>query len=146
MGTGVVASPASLRPAKVASFWHTLVVLGVQVVLSARGFIKVGEVRSIANPDRTTMYQHTIFFQWMVFAIVVVGLRLHGTSVYAVLGQRWRSLQQFFEDLAIGFLLLMTSIVVPAILGPHLDAGNSDKAVQFLLPQTGREIAWWVVL
>jgi membrane protease YdiL (CAAX protease family) len=142
MQTGTVAAPASNRG--VASWWHTVLVLGVQAALAVRGFMHAGQARATANPDRITMYQHTIFFQWMVFVLLIIGVRLHGSSLYAILGERWQSAQQFFTDLGIGFLLLMTSIMMPAIFGPHQP--GADKAVEFLLPQTSTEIAWWIVL
>src|SRR5438270_6235574 len=129
----------------VASLWHTMLVLGVELVLTVRGFMHTSQVRSMTNPDRVMMYQHTIFFQWIVFVLVICGVRLHGTSLYAVLGERWRSLRQVFTDLGIGFLLLIPSLMLPAILGPR-EAGSADKAVQFLLPQSSAEVAWWIVL
>src|SRR3954471_23833938 len=52
------------EPSRVASLWHTLLVLGVEVVLSVRGFMRANHAASIPNPDRLTIYQHTIFFQW----------------------------------------------------------------------------------
>jgi membrane protease YdiL (CAAX protease family) len=145
MQNGAVLAPAQ-GASRAASPWHTILVLAVEATLSVRGFMHAGHARSMVNPDRVTMYQHTIFFQWMVFVLVIVGVRLHGTSLYAVLGERWRNMRQVGVDLGIAFALLMSSIMVPAIFGPHQDGASADKAIQFLLPQRGAEIAWWIVL
>jgi uncharacterized protein len=145
MQNGAVRARAE-GPVGVASLWHTLLVVGVEVVLSVRGFMHASQARSMANPDRITMYQHTIFFQWVVFVLVILGVRLHGSSLYAVLGDRWRSARQVFTDIGIGFLLLISSIMLPALFGPHQESGGPDKAIQFLLPQSGAEIAWWIFL
>lgn len=139
------AAPVNARPPLIASPWHTGIVLGVQIALSVRGYLRSDQMRGAIHPDRISLYEHTIFFQWMVFVLVIVGVRLHGTSLYAVLGERWRSLQQLITDLGIGFLLLMASIMVPAIFGPHLQSA-ADLATQFLLPRSRGEIAGWIAL
>ena len=140
MQSGVVSATAAPKP--IASLWHTLLVLAVQVTASARGFMHVGHARAMTNPDRITMYQHTIFLQWIVFAIVIAGVRLHGTSLYAVLGERWRSLQQVLTDAGIGFMLLMASVIVPAILGQRHDRQarwiEHDLAYAMCLPKPRR--------
>lgn len=139
------AAPTSGRLPLIASPWHTVIVLGVQIALAVRGYLRSGEMRNAIHPDRISLYGHTIFFQWMVFALVIAGVRLQGTSLYTVLGERWRSLQQLITDLGIGFLLLVALIMVPAIFGPHSQSAE-DLATQFLLPRGGAEIAGWVVL
>jgi uncharacterized protein len=137
--------PVNARVRLIASPWHTAIVLGVQIALSVRGYLRSHQMRDAIVTNRISLYEHTIVFQWMVFVLVIVGVRLHGTSVYEVLGERWRSLQQLVTDAAIGLLLLLASIMVPAIFGPHSQSGV-DPATQFLLPRSGTEIAGWIAL
>lgn len=129
----------------IASPWHTAIVLCLQTTLSVRGYLRWAQVRGELHLDRISLYEHTIFFQWMVFVLVIVGVRLHGTSLFAVLGERWRSLQQLLADVGISLLLLMASVMVPAIFGPH-SKSTDDLATQFLLPRGGTEVAGWVAL
>jgi uncharacterized protein len=145
MEAKLVAAPIPGRMQLIASPWHTALVLAVQTALSVRGYLRSGQMRGMVNPDRISLYEHTILFQWIVFALVVVGLRLRGTSLYAVLGERWRSLQQLTTDVGISFLLLVASIMAPGMFGPHSQSA-ADLATQFLLPRSGSEIAGWIAL
>jgi membrane protease YdiL (CAAX protease family) len=90
------------------------------------------------------MYERTILFEWLVLGLVLVGVWLNGSSLFAVLGDRWRSSRQFLRDVGIGLLFLIASIMVTSMAGPH--GGTGDKATQFLLPQGRVEIALWIVL
>ena len=137
-------APVGDRLRLIASPWHTAVVLGVEIALAIRGYLRAGQMRAAIHPDRMSLYGRTLFFQWMVFGLVIVGVRLYGASVYTVLGERWRSLHQLATDVGIGFLLLFASILVPTIIGPH--SQSADLATQFLLPRGSAEIAGWIAL
>jgi membrane protease YdiL (CAAX protease family) len=137
--------PVSARARLIASPWHTAIVLGVQIALSFRGYLRSHQMRDALVTDRISLYEHTMVFQWVVFVLVIVGVWLHGTSVYEVLGEHWRGLQQLVTDAGIGFLLLLASIMVPAIFGLHSQS-SADLATKFLLPRSGAEIAGWISL
>jgi len=128
----------------VASSWHALLVLGVIAVLLFRGKIQADQMRIAANPDRITLYERTILFEWLTLGLVLAGVWFRGTSLLAVLGKRWGSAREFFRDAGIGLLFLIASVVVTSIGGAHGGAG--DKAIQFLLPRGRVEIALWIVL
>jgi hypothetical protein len=144
METDVQAEARSdtLRP--VASVWHTVVVLAVVGALAFRGKLRAEQMRALVNPDRISIYEHTILFEWLVLGLVLVGVWLSGSSLFTVLGDRWRSARQFLRDVGIGVLFLMASIMVTSIVGSHGGAG--DKGTRFLLPQGGVEMALWVAL
>jgi uncharacterized protein len=143
METAVLAdSPDTYAP--VASLWHTGVVLVVIGALAFRGNLQADHLRAVPNPDRISMYEHTILFEWLVLALVLAGVLLRGSSLFTVLGDHWRSMQQFFKDIGIGLLFLIASIVLTSLIGGHGGAG--DKATQFLLPQNRVEMALWIVL
>jgi len=129
---------------RVASPWHTIVVLGAIGILAFRGKLLADQMRVAANPDRIALYERIILFEGLTLALVLVGVWLSGSSFLTVLGNHWRSAREFFRDAGIGLLFLITSIAVTSIFGAHGGAG--DKAVQFLLPHGPVEIALWVVL
>jgi uncharacterized protein len=79
-----------------------------------------------------------------VLALVVAGVRLHGSSLTAIFGERWRSLRQVFTDIGIALIFLVASIAVLSIFGAHTRA--PDSATQFLLPQGRLESALWIVM
>lgn len=131
---------ATLLP--IASVWHTVLVLAVISVSAYRGWASVGQIRIL--PHRITIYQRTMLFEWLTLALVLAGVWLKGSSLYSVLGGRWRSAGQFLRDLGIGFGFLIVTIVVSSIAGPH--RGGDDSATQFLLPQSRIEMMLWVLL
>jgi hypothetical protein len=146
MATDVLAPPEAAAHRPIASPWHTLLVVAVQGFLTFRGKIHADQMRAMVNPDRIGIYERTIFFEWLVFALVIVGVWLSGSSLYTVLGERWRSLRQFFSDIGIGVLFLIAALTMDSILGPHLRGNAGDHAAQFILPHGGVEMAWWMVL
>jgi membrane protease YdiL (CAAX protease family) len=134
--------PDGFRP--VAAPWHTVFVLCLIATLAYWGKLRSDQARLVLNPDRVSMYERTILFEWLMLGLVLVGVWLNGSSLFAVLGDRWRSGRQFLREVGIGLLFLIASIMVSSMAGPHGGAG--DKVTQFLLPQGKIEIALWVVL
>jgi membrane protease YdiL (CAAX protease family) len=132
----------AFRP--VASAWHSAVVLAVIVALVFRGRIQAEHMRMMANADHIRLYKRTILFEWLTLALVLVGVWLHGSSLLTVMGDRWRSVSQFFRHAGIALLFLVATITFTSMVGAHGSAG--DQATQFLLPQGRIEIALWVVL
>jgi uncharacterized protein len=146
MKTDAQAPAGSVTSPSIASPWHTLLVLAVQALLAYRGKIHADQMRAIANPDRIGIYERTMFFEWLVLALVIVGVALHGSSLFTVFGERWRSLHQVLRDIGIAVLFLIVSIVVGSISTPYLHGGAGDQAAQFLLPRGRIEMALWIAL
>jgi hypothetical protein len=132
----------AFRP--VASPWHTAVVLAVIGALVFRGRFQAEQLRVMANPDHIGLYKRIILSEWLTLALVLVGVRLYGSSLLTVMGNRWRSVSQFLRDAGIALLFLVATIMFTSIAGSHGGAG--DRTTQFLLPQGRIEIALWVVL
>jgi uncharacterized protein len=144
METAVQTEPRSDRFDRVASPWHTFVVLGAIGVLVFWGRLRADQMRAAVNPNHVALYQRIILFEWLTLALVLAGVWLGGSSLRSVLGNRWRSVRDFLRDAGIGLLFLVATIVVTSIVGGH--GGAADKATQFLLPRGGVEIALWIVL
>jgi membrane protease YdiL (CAAX protease family) len=134
------AAPDSFLP--IASAWHTVIVLAVLGITAYRGWASVGQMRVL--PHRVSIYQRTMLFEWLTLALVLVGVWLKGSSLYTVLGDRWRSAGQFFHDFGIGFAFLIVTIVVSSVANPH--GSGDDVATKFLLPQSRVEMMLWVLL
>lgn len=130
----------------IASPWHTLLVLALQALIAYRGKIHADQMRAIVNPNRIGVYERSMFFEWLVLALVIVGVRLHGSPLSVVLGERWRSFRQVLRDVGIAILFLIVSIVASSIMASYLHGGAGDKAAQFLLPRGGVEMALWAAL
>ena len=129
----------------IASSWHTLLVLAVVGLLAYRGMIRADQVRAIVNPDRMGIYGRTIFFEWLMLGLVLLGVWLHGSSVFIVVGERWRSFKQILEDVGIGAVFMIFSVALVSSVGT-LMGGGGEKASQFILPQGHKELALWIML
>ena len=140
--SGAETPPDTLRP--VASLSHTVVVLAVIVGLVLWGRFHAEQMRSMANPNRIGKYTRILLSEWLTLALVLVGVRLHGSSLLTVMGDRWRSVGQFLREVGIAVVFLVAMIMFTSLTGSHGDAG--DRATQFLLPQGRTEIALWILL
>ena len=61
-------------------------------------------LRKMGNPDHIHLYNRTILFESLTLALVLAGVWLHGSSLFTVMGDRWRSVGQFLRDVAIALI------------------------------------------
>jgi uncharacterized protein len=144
METAFQVRPRSETFARVASPWHTIVVLGAIGALVFRGKLQAEHMRAAVNVNRIALYERIILFEWLTLALVLLGVWLSGSSLLTVLGDHWRSVREFLRDIGIGLLFLIASIVVTSIFGGH--GGAADRAIQFLLPHGAAEMVLWIAL
>jgi hypothetical protein len=52
------------------------------------------QLSAAANPNRVRFYVATLFYEWLLFVLVVAGVRRSGASVLIVLGDHWHSVRQ----------------------------------------------------
>lgn len=127
-----------------ASYWHLLVVLAVQGLLVSRGYLRAQQMQG-AVPDRIALYQRTMLFAWLLLAFVLAGVRWHGSSLHAVLGERWRSMNAFLRDFGIALVFLIVSIGIGSLIDSFL--GHVDNpATQRIFPQGRVEYWYWIAL
>ncbi|HEY7098871.1 MAG TPA: hypothetical protein VH437_19235 [Terriglobales bacterium] len=72
------AHPARKSHSLIASPWHTLLVFAVQALVSYRGMVHATQPQTLANPNRIAIYGRTIFFEWLVLGVVLIGVWRHG--------------------------------------------------------------------
>ena len=97
-----------------------------------------------ASVDRVQLYERTMLFQLLMFGLVLLGVWLSGSPLVTVLGDRWRSVREVFRDAGIGVAFLVVPIMLGAIFSGH--GAAPDRAVQFLFPHGGMEVALWILL
>jgi uncharacterized protein len=144
MPPAVLAPTGADRFRAIAAPLHTVLILVVQGILSYRGKIHTDQVRAALNLDRIRIYERTIFFELLVLALVIIGVRLHGSPLSAVFGERWRSARQVFVDIGIALVFLVASIAVMSVFSGHSQTPDSTTA--FLLPHGRLEISFWIAL
>jgi membrane protease YdiL (CAAX protease family) len=146
METSLPAQSAPRDYVQAASPMHTISVLVILGAWAFLGWIMVGRMALAANPHRIRMYLLTLFFEWLVFAYIVAGVRRHGAPVRMVLGTRWHSFRQLLRDIGIALAFWILAAVLLFVLGRLLHAGAARRDIGFLLPQGGRELALWIAL
>ena len=140
----VIAAPGEETDTRVARWPHTLVVIGIFLVLAVAGFLSnrasagAGSARS--QGSHVPMYAVLILMQWVLAAYVRRGLRSTGTTVGAITG-RWRALRDVGRDLMLGMGLWACWVGIDHLL-PHQQTG----VVSAVLPRSAGELALWAVL
>jgi len=104
------------------------------------------QMRAAANPHRIRSYVLTLFFEWLLFILVVAGVRRSGASVLIVLGDRWHSVRQLLRDIGIAAAFWIVSGVVLLILGRFLRVAALGRDVRYILPHGRVEMTLWLAL
>ncbi len=95
------AQSASDRYPRAASPIHTILVLAAMGGWTIGHKIFADQLSTTANPNRVRFYVVTLFYEWLLFVLVVVGVRRSGASVFIVLGEHWHSVRQVLRDIGI---------------------------------------------
>ena len=141
---GRVANTVPERFQRIASPWHTLVVLVIAGLNAYRAAIYANHARAGLGASRSHLYLHTIAFECAFLAVVALGLWLRLSSLQTIFAERWRSMGQILRDLGVALGLWFVAIIVVSVLSSH--SGPADGTIAFLLPQTPTEMILWVVV
>ncbi len=146
METSTLAQSISDRYPRVASPLHTVLVIAV---LGGWAFLAktfTDQLSAAANPNRVRMYLATLWLEWLVFVLVVAGVRLSGASVRLVLGGRWQSARQLLRDIGIAAGFWIVAVGLLWIFGRLLRITGPAHNMQLMLPHGGVEITVWIAL
>lgn len=146
METSALAQPVSDRYPQVAGPIHTILVLAILGGWAFLGRIIADQMRAAANPHRARFYVLTLFFEWLLFAFVVAGVRRSGASVLVVLGDHWHSARQVLRDIGIAAGFWVVALALLWIIGRLLRVDAQGRNLQFILPHGGAEMTLWIAL
>jgi membrane protease YdiL (CAAX protease family) len=107
--------------------------------------ISVDQLSAAANPNRVRFYLVTLFFEWLLFVLVLAGVRRHGASVLIVLGDHWHSVRQLLRDIGIAAGFWVVAAVLLWVLGWLLRIAALGSNVS-MLPHRGIELTLWIAL
>jgi membrane protease YdiL (CAAX protease family) len=138
----------SIQPSKrlVASAWHTIFVVLVVAFWAYRATFSAAQSRVGLGPSRPIMYLRTMLFEWLLLAIVIVGVRFHRAPLQAIFGQRWRSIVDVLRDLGLGIALMIGAGIVVTIVGALERDTSSNQSIAFLIPRSPFEVFLWIAL
>ena len=132
--------------ALIASPWHTLFVLLASALWAYRAIYNAAQARAAFAPGRPYIYLRTMFFEWLLLALVIFGVRLRGASLQTIFGQRWQSLGAMARDLALGISFMVASTIAVSIVSAVEGDTSSTQSVKFLIPQSALELILWFAL
>jgi membrane protease YdiL (CAAX protease family) len=124
---------------------HTVLVLAAAGAWAFWGRFHSDPMRATGNPNRVSMYSRILLLEWLLFALVILGVWLRGSPLSAVLGDRWHSVRQVLRDIGIALAFWVASTLSLSIF-MHLHDSEPNHAVQSLLPHGGFEKALWIAV
>ena len=145
METPAQAQSASDRYPQVASPIHTILVLAALGGWAIWHKSFADQLSTAANPNRVRFYIVTLFYEWLLFVLVVAGVRRRGASVLIVLGDHWHSARQVLRDIGIAGGFWIVAWVLLWIFGWLLRIAALGRNVS-MLPHRGIELASWIAL
>ncbi len=145
MEAPALAQSASDRYSQVASSIHTILVLAALGGWAIWHKSFADQLSAAANPNRVRFYVVTLFFEWVLFVLVVAGVRRSGASVLIVLGDHWHSVRQVVRDIGIAAGFWIVTWVLLWVFGWLLRIAALGRNVS-MLPQRGIELTLWIAL
>jgi uncharacterized protein len=146
MEASAPAHPASVRYPKVGGRIHAIVVLAILGAWAYLGYILAGHSRTAVNPNRVLGYSLTLLLEWLVFAVVLAGVRRSGAPMRLVLGDRWQSARQVFRDIGIAAAFWIVTSGLLYLLNRVLRTSAESSNLKSILPHGTAEIALWLAL
>lgn len=141
------AAVPSGRLAPVANAFHTALLLAIVLGWSYLGVIRAGHIRAGVAPNRIAMYLTTMAFEWSLFVLIYVGLRLRAVPMREIIGPKWISFRAVVIDVGVAFVFWVCALIVLIAAGRLLRiTPEMQRSVFFLLPQTGAEICVWILV
>lgn len=133
-----------LKP--IASPLHLLLVLFILGLWAYRGAINSERAMQSLTANRPFYYLRTIAFEWATLGVVLIGLRLRGTSYLTVLGERWKSGKDLMRDIGIAAVFWIVSTMVLSAIASRSHSTGPSPVVQAMLPNGLLESTLWIVL
>jgi membrane protease YdiL (CAAX protease family) len=135
--------PSAPAQPPLASTMHTVGLLLILSGVAVLTYFSTGRMRVAEHPHRVRLYVTTMILEWLLTAYVLVGVRLHHTSLQEVTGAKWKNAKEFFRDLGIALAFWIGALFILALLGYLLKfKGN----VRYLAPESTTETILWVAV
>ncbi|MGC1620176.1 MAG: CPBP family intramembrane glutamic endopeptidase [Candidatus Acidiferrum sp.] len=145
METPAPVQSASDRYPQAASPIHTILVLVAMGGWTIGHKIFADQLSATANPNHVRFYVATLSYEWLMFLLVVAGVRRSGASALMVLGEHWHSVRQVLRDIGIAAGFWIVAAILLWIIGWLLRVAALGRNVS-MLPHGGIELTLWIAL
>lgn len=146
METSVAAQSRAGRQTLVASQIHMILVTAAVGAWAFCFKLLADQLSMARNPNRVRFYLVAILMEWLMFALVVAGVRRSGASLSAVLGDRWHSAGQVLRDIGIAAGFWIAAAILLWAFAWLLRITGQGRDLQTMLPHGRGEIALWVAV
>jgi membrane protease YdiL (CAAX protease family) len=150
-------SDAPVAPAAqwIAPWWHLLIILAL---LLGNSFVGAtgGKGRLSGQNARVLLYASTFIFEMVIVVLIWMGMVRRGVSMRELIGGRWDKIEDFLLDAVIAAVFWIVSLGILTGLRWALgtldfhdlqhQAGETKKMLAPLIPKTGLEAAFFMVL
>jgi membrane protease YdiL (CAAX protease family) len=130
----------------VAATLHTAVFLLILFGSAALMYVSASRMRTVEQPRRVVFYITTITWEWLLMGYVLFGVRRHGTSLWEVMGARWKNAKNVFRDMGIALLFWVLALIVLGAVAHLLHYERMGQNVRFLAPEGSTEIVLWIAV
>lgn len=139
------ANALSLTPPKpVAPLWHTVLFL-VGFAGLATSSVWFHGLKRFGSSSRVPSYFLVIACEWLLVGFVAWGVRLGGSSISSLIGEKWAKASDFFRDLGLSVTFFIASSAILALVSHWLRAAPNEN-IKNLLPSNWPEKAVWILL
>jgi membrane protease YdiL (CAAX protease family) len=109
-------------------------------------YVSASRMRTVEQPRRVVFYITTITWEWLLMGYVLFGVRRHGTSLWEVMGARWKNAKNVFRDMGIALLFWVLALIVLGVVAHLLHYERMGQNVRFLAPEGSTEIVLWIAV
>ncbi|WP_222439745.1 type II CAAX endopeptidase family protein [Alloacidobacterium dinghuense] len=131
----------------IAPWWHTALLVAPLLAFSLLGSIK--PTHQALSQHHLGQYLATLIWEWLLAALVLWGIRMRGTPLRQLLGQRRPTLRDWGTDVALAAAFWIAAVITLAAISvvfklAHLS--TPQKTLAQLAPQNVRELLLWILL
>jgi hypothetical protein len=126
------------KPAPIAPWWHTLLIVALILANSFAGSSKLGAVNG--SGSRIILYAGTFVTQFILILLVWYGIHLRGVKMRDLIGGRWKSVESFLLDVGLAAAFLVVSLLLLTLVRMAvgtLDFHNLEKQKEDTLRMLG---------
>src|SRR5258708_11702857 len=131
------------RYPRVASSIHLILVLAAIGGWAIAHKIFTDQLSATVNPNSVHFYVVPLLYEWLLFVLVVVGVRRSGASALMVLGEHLHSGRQVLRGIGIAVGFWIVAVILLSIFGWLLRTAALGRNVA-MLPHAGIGLTLWI--
>ncbi len=142
------AGPNAYQP--IASYVHTAVVILLIAVVGAVSAMGAKQFQTVRGPIIT--YVPSLIWLWLLFGLVVLGIKLRGGNVGEVIGGTWHGLDDALMDVVTAAVFWIIALIVLAGMAwalshiQRINVQDATRELRGLAPHGALGIAIWILL